>query len=220
MGVTVEGQVGPRVIQDGSNTELRQTRMGGLVVADGHAKYWELASRGYGYTISTAVAGTTLVAGNVSPVGAAAASILTLYNPLNSNVNAAILRVGIGSVSSGAAGVGAGAFAYNVAYNQTVTAVQNAIPISTLTGQQSGSRCKGYTQTALTGSAAQILLRAMAFNLLAGGQQGATTQCIYTAEDIAGSIICPPGGLFTIAAPAVGVTWVISAVIDFEEVPV
>jgi hypothetical protein len=215
MGVTVEGQVGPRTVQDGANTELRQTRMGGLVVADGHGRYWEPASRGYSFCVTTALAGTTIVAANNAPPAAAAATILSLYNPLNTQVNASILRVGIGSISGTP---GAGSFAYCVSYNNVITAAQNATPLNTLSGQQT-SKCKGFTQTGLTGGLVHTTLRAAPYTMFAGAI-AATTPGLYMVEELAGSVVLPPGGVFTIASPATGTTHIVYAYIDYEEVPV
>lgn len=110
MGMKVEGQVGPRTVADGANTELRQGRTGALVVSDGHGRYREPTSRGLVFIASTAVAGvapgTTL----------STAPPMALWNPPGSGVNLSVARTSLGFVSGT---LGAGTIAYAVVSAQT-----------------------------------------------------------------------------------------------------
>src|ERR1041384_3537743 len=122
MAMPVQGQVGPRTMQDGGAADLRQSRTGDLVVCHGHGRFYEPSSRGSMFAVSTVNTGTTVVTANASPVGAAAASLLSLYNPTGSGINAVVLRTIIGTISGTP---GAGCFSYNMAWGQTLTETQN-----------------------------------------------------------------------------------------------
>src|SRR5258706_15466591 len=123
MGISIEGQVGPRYVGDGAEVEVRQNRSGALVTVDAHGRFFEPASRGLIFSGGTAVAGTTVVAGNVAPPAAAAATVISVYNPLGSGVTVEILRAFLQHVSGTP---GAGAWMWCVAYGTTpVSAAQN-----------------------------------------------------------------------------------------------
>lgn len=211
----VVGLVAP--VADGSDTPLRQARNRELVVTPGHGDYAEPGSRGLVYHGMTAIAGTTVVAANNSPVAAAAATILTLYNPLNSGVNAEILRTYVHYISGTPA---AGAIAYNMAWNQNITATPNnagtsgALPVCPLNGQS--GKCKIYTQTALTGGVtAQALTRSITSSFAAA--LAASTAQQIAVDELRGEIVVPPGGLVSIATPATGTTLILVASFVWQE---
>src|SRR5207253_9341136 len=82
----VQGQTGPQVNPDGSAPNIRVGRLGELVCADSLGKYYELSRRNQlfmGAMQAGAALGTALTATAVT---------LTLYNPLGSQVNLAILQ--------------------------------------------------------------------------------------------------------------------------------
>jgi len=153
-------------------------------------------------------------------VAAAAATILTLYNPPNSGVNAEVLRTVLSFISGTP---GAGAFAYNMAWGQLITATPNnggssgVLPVSPYSGQV--GKCKIFTQTALTsGTVAQTLVRSIISSFAAALTNAATVQN-YT-DDVRGEIVVPPGGLLTLASPATGTTLVMAASFVWQENPI
>jgi len=211
----IEGQVGPRIVQDGGNTELRLSRMGSAVVQPAHSKYYEAASRAKLFTISTATAGTTIVSANAAPPAAAAATILSLYNPFGSNINAIIVKTVLQNISGTP---GAGAFMYCVSWANRITAAQNATPRCNYIGG-ANPICQGYTQTALTGGLVHVVLRAIGFASFAGAVAAANPG-IANVDYVDGEIVVPPGGVLTIADAATGTSHVVAASITWEEVPV
>jgi hypothetical protein len=211
----IEGQVGPRTVQDGGSTELRQSRLGALVTQHAHSKYYEAVSRGKVFTISTAVAGTTVAAANAAPPAAAAATVLSLYNPIGSGVNAVVMRGLLGSVS-GTPGIGA--FQWCVSWGNRVTATANATTRCNLIGGSSPV-CQGFTQTALTGGLVHVNLRPLGVATFAGAI-AATTPGLVGIDPVDGDIIVPPGGILTIADAATGTSHVVYGSISWEEVPV
>jgi hypothetical protein len=82
-----ELRAGVRRLIDGGADLIRGTQDSALVTADGHGRYGEMGARGFVFSGGTGAAGTTIVAANNTPVAAAAASILSLYNPIGSGVD-------------------------------------------------------------------------------------------------------------------------------------
>ena len=214
MGILIEGQVGPRVVQDGSNTELRQARLGSLVTTPAHAVGYEAVSRQKMFTVGTAMAGTTVVAANAAPPAAAAATILSLYNPPCSGVVAVMMKCVIGNIS-GTPGVGA--FTYCVSYGNTISAAQNVTPRCMYYGG-SAPLCRGYSQTALTGGLVHVVLRPIGHASFAGAIAATTPNMDFT-DYLNGEIVIPQGGVLTIADCATGTSHVVWANFTWEEVP-
>jgi len=217
MAIPVSGQVGPVPAADGSQTLIRQGRDSETIVADYVARFAEATRRRKTFSGTTAIAGTTIVAANNHPIAAAAASAISLYNPLGSGVDLHILQAFLIAVSGTP---GAGMFVWDVAFNQTITAVQNnngtagVMPVCNYASGITGAG-KIFTQTALTGSGAQVLLRPYA--AFFGGAVGATTPGLYV-DNVDGGIILPPGGLASIASPATGTTFVVGMGIEWAEI--
>jgi hypothetical protein len=219
MSIEIKGQVGPQPAADGSNPEMRQGRDSEVITADAVARFSEATRRRKTFCGMTAVTGTTIVAANVSPVAAAAASILSLYNPLGSGVDLHLLASYLSAISGT---MPAGAFVYNIAYNQAVTATQNnggtagATSVCTY-GSGAAGVGRVFTQTALTGSVgAQTLLRPIGASWFAAVLAASTVANFTDAID--GAIVLPPGGLLSIAAPAAGTTVVMVAGFEWMEI--
>lgn len=215
-----EIRAGIRRLLDGSADVARGTQDSALVTADGHGRYGELAARGAMFSGGTGFAGTTIVAANVTPIGAAAATILSLYNPIGSGVDVELIRTLIAHISGTP---GAGAWLYNFQFNQTLTAIQNCFgvaggtPVPNRLGGNAGGKARVFTQTALTGSAAQLQHRAIGTTQFAAAI-AATTQGLGFVDEVAGSIVIPPGGLLSIAAPVIGTTHIVAASFEWDEV--
>lgn len=220
MGIGAEGQVGPRYMSDGGNTEWRQERTGGLVVTQAHGAMGEAAQRGKLFSGMTAPGGTTIVAANVSPVGAAAASILSLYNPVGSGVLAVVHRLIIQNISGTP---GATAMTLDAAFNQVITATPNnggtagAYPANHMAGGNSGT-CIAYTQTNLTGAAAQTYFRLLGHVAFATAL-AATTPNMVKIELLEGEIALGPGSIISLSAGATGTSHIVAASFTWEEVP-
>lgn len=218
MSIEIEGMVGPVASADGSNPALRQGRDAETITADAIPRFSESTRRAATFTGMTVVAGTTIVAANVTPVAAAAASMISLWNPIGSKKDLHLIRSFINGIS-GTPGVGA--WVYNVAFNQTITAVQNnqgvagLMPVCTYGSGVTGVG-KVFTQTALTGATLQALFKGIGFSLF-GGALAATTAVNYV-DQIDGAIVLPPGGLLTLAPPLIGTTLVVAGGFDWMEI--
>src|SRR5262245_51313223 len=120
------GLAGPR----GDGSILEEERIGKSlekIISELHGRRYENASRGNIYAVSTVLAGTTVVAGNVAPPAAAAATVLTLYNPANSRVELEVLKVILYHISGTP---GAGSWAHCLSQSAAITAAENAAPTS------------------------------------------------------------------------------------------
>jgi hypothetical protein len=204
MGVSIEGQVGPRYTGDGSATEVRQSRFGGLVVTDAHGRYWEACSRGNVFCAANTAAQAT-------STSSATATGLILSNPAASGKYLSILDITVGVGAAVAAAFEVGLFA-NVA-SQTQAAVTHTTPITprcALIG--SGAVPVGLVDSAATLPAAPVHIR----TLLASGWVTATAQSQEVAKDeIAGAIILMPNTAVSIQS-IVGTQSIIAS-ITWEE---
>lgn len=100
MGMEVQGIVGPVSLADGTGRIFRQTRTGGQVVSDEHARFYEATVRQNVYTVANQ-AGITTQAGLSATTPA-----LTLYNPAGSGVVGVLIYAGfVASVAFAAASV-------------------------------------------------------------------------------------------------------------------
>lgn len=221
LALPAEGRAGLRVLSDGAQDFFRQGREGALIVNDGAARYGEATSRNTVFTITTAAAGTTVVAANASPVAAGGATILSLYNPIGSGKNLEVIKVYCNIISGTTA---AGGMVFNVASNQNITAVQNnggsagVGPIPNFIGA-GASVARAFTQTALTGGVGSMtLFRAVNGAVPFAAAAAATTVGLNALDEVEGSIIVPPGGVLTIADVAIGTTVAVQAAMTYREV--
>jgi hypothetical protein len=212
----IQGQVGqpsPTTIQPGTTPTLRLGGMADQIVSQLQGRYYENCYRNNMFALSTIALGTTIVAANVSPVGAAAAPMFAMYNPAGSGKNAVISRIIVNTLS----GTPGGPFVLNVIPpNAGITAVANLTAINLATLVAAGSVMRGFVQTALTGGAQSVMLRA-----LGGPGAVAVGAGIYSvAEETAGDLIIPPGGALILAVTATGTTHIAAASFVYTEVPV
>lgn len=213
MAFEINGKVGPGFAQDGSLVDPRMTKDLGTTVQELHGRYFESTYRGSVFTCSTAAAGITLAATNLSPLAAGTGTpIVGLFNPQGSGKNLVLNKLAVCVITSTAS---TGNIVWNYAVNQTITAAANGTITSNFIGGASASVVKAYVNTATTGSTAGIMLRP-AFQLqfvTAAGE--AVGNC---EVDLNGDIIVPPGGYIGLANGVSNTTTVLSASITWEEV--
>lgn len=214
--------IGPIVSGDGQTSDrLRAGNNRELIVSDLRGRFAEAAARGILFDAMTALAGTTIVAGNVAPPAAAAATVLSVYNPEGSGVDLEIL-IGWLMHISGTPGAGAWAWCGGRAIGGTaITAAQNnggtaaAGPFGTRI-PSGASKAKVFTQTALTGGPLHAVTRPFPSAQFAGAI-AATTPNQVVIDDVAGSIIVQPGGVVSLAPPAAGTTHIVAAGMLWQE---
>lgn len=216
----ISGQVGPAPAADGASPNIRQGRDGEIVSADSIARFAEATRRRKTFSGMTGAGGTTIVAANNSPIAAAAATILSLYNPGNSGVDLHVLKASISLISGTPSN---GAFVWNIGYGNVITATQNNGGVAGAPGvcnYASGINpaAKVFTQTPLTGSLLQALLRPFDAAVVFAGPITAATPVVNFVDKVDGDIVLPPGGLLSIASPGTGTTQSIVAGIEWMEI--
>lgn len=160
----------------------------------GVARFARAVKEGRAYSISTPLAGTTAAAAHLSPVAAAAATLLSVYNPQTSGYVANVWRV-TGDFISGTVEVGT--YTWNFHGSATVTAAQSAALTRNLlvSGAASPDGCpfKGFTGETITGGVLALQGPPIGMWATAGTQR--MDQWIDAAIQI------PQGGMVTIGAP-------------------
>lgn len=206
--------VGPIPQGDGRGAGQQRTdRTNAAVSTQGHGKYAEQTSRGTVYCLATANTGATVAAGHVAPPAAAAATTLTLSNPVGSGVDFEILYATLSHLTGTP---GTGAWAYCVSPSSVISATPNATAQPQKVGS-AASKALGYTATALTAGLVHTTARLFANSVFAAAIDAAT-QNKNVLDEVDGSIVIPPGFILTLAPPATGTSHVVAAQIVFAEV--
>lgn len=182
-----------------------------------NAKYTLLAQQGKVFQVSGATTGTTIAAGHVAPPAAGAATLLSILNPLSSNVNLEIIEGSIGQISGTP---GAGTFSWCHAYQGTSVTAAEAVAIKRcLFASQKNTIASAWSATTLTGSVVHQVLAhfpsAPFAGVLALTSEGTAR---VTRHEVDGSIIVPPGWMLTLAPAATGTTHIVSVAITYAEV--
>jgi hypothetical protein len=211
MTMTLGGAVGPAVAGSGPGpVPVRLGNQTEVMVSELNGRYYEQTFRGNEFTFSSTLAGITIAAGMISPVGAAATVFLALANPVSSPVNLVIVRAKIWTVS----GTPGGPFGWNViAPNSGLTAA-GVKGINNKTFIQGGNGV-GFANAAMTGALAATMFRGI------GGQAAIAAGAgnYHVEEETAGDIIVLPGGAVLIAPTAAGTTHIAGASITYVETP-
>jgi hypothetical protein len=180
-------------------------------------KYQLLAAQGKVFEVSGAQAGTTIAAGHVAPPAAGAATLLSILNPLSSQVNLEIIQTKIGHVSGTP---GAGTFTYCHAYQgASITAAEAVAVKRALYLSQKATIALAWSATTLTGSVVHQVLShlpsAPFAGALAATSEGTARSIVH---DVDGMIVVPPGWMLTLAPAATGTTHIASVAIIYAEV--
>lgn len=193
---------------------LRGDKTAALVITDGHARYQEAVIQGNVYSLATAAAGVTIAAANVFSA-ANAQPLVGIFNPANSGVNAVVLR-GRHTWNSGT--TGASGLVWATAPSPAgITAASANSPINMLTLAATGSKMRGYTNsamTAITGNQITIFSGGPTVGALAAN--GSAT----FLDEVAGEFIIPPGAAGGLFAASAGTSPIVAASMTWEEVPV
>lgn len=210
----IQGEVGPASsssISAGVNINLRQGQLGELVVQQLHGRMYETTYRGNMYCAY--INALTLASTHATPLAAGTGTpIIGLHNPIGSGVNLVIQRTAYNTTS----GTPGGPLLYNLIVNpQNITAASAGTYFNCASLQQAGARARLFNNTATTGSTAGTALRTI----------GGTTTTAAAAgnylitDNVEGAIIVPQGLMLGLACTAAGTTHIISAFMEWEEVP-
>lgn len=180
-------------------------------------KYIELARKGRVFAASGAQAGTTIAAGHVAPPAAAAATMLSILNPIGSGMNLEIVEVMLGHVS----GIpGAGTFTYCMAYQEDkITAAEAVAVVQPVVTSARKSAVKAWSATTLTGSVVHEVMSHFPSAPFAGAlvatSTGTANSVIHAVD---GMIVVQPGWMLTLAPAATGTTHIVTCQIVYAEI--
>jgi hypothetical protein len=209
----ITGTVGPQLnTGDGSTPPggLRQGRGGEMVVTEYHGKYYEQNYRGNTYMASTAAAGA------VVPLFSTAAQQFLVYNPPGSGVNCVPNRVIVGYVSGTSA---AGHLC--IGHSLTVQAAPGTATLAPVyNGKVGAAAAAGKVAIYTPASPVTALTYHSPLDLSFMVQPATgTNNPVKMAMDFDGSIICPPGGMFSIAGN-IAVLFTVVITLLWEEIPI
>lgn len=181
-------------------------------------KYVLLAQQRKVFQVSGAQAGTTIAAGHVAPPAAAAATLLSILNPVGSPVNLEIIQASIGHISGTP---GAGTFTYCYSEQRSaLDGVAEAVAVKRcLYAGGTATVAKAWSATTLTGGVVHFVQAhfpsAPFAGALAATSEGTSAAIVH---DVDGMIIVPPGFMLTLAPAATGTTHIVSCSITYAEV--
>jgi hypothetical protein len=224
----IEGKVGPNTGADGVLGPARLARTGALVVADGHARFFEAAIRGAlfagGMTL-TSINNATFSTGTLT---ATATPIAGVWNPLNSGKNLVILQARIAPVNTALQATGAGALMWASSLGNGAISTGNS-PFNRGTGVASGSVAKDMSGVALTGLTNNLVVRdatALGSGVISNLSTLQTAAGLFppmlpSIDHVDGAFVVPPGGVLAILCttnPPVAISAASSLI--WEEVPI
>lgn len=202
-----EGKGGEQRVAESSPETLRLGYLGDLI-SNVNGRYYE--NNRYGRVFHGGMVALTSISNatfTVATTGATATPIAGLWNPLDSGVDAIILKAMLAAVITALQATGCGGFAWMASLgNKDIST--GASPTSGKTLKQIGSACKDVSGVPLTGmSGALRAFRASALNGGSGGnvaflatQVAMQTPAAPAPEEINGAIIVPPGGVLALMA--------------------
>jgi len=209
----IEGQVGPRIVSDGAETEVRLGRMGCVVTTDAHGRYTENTTRGYVYSASTAVAG-------VAPGTALSTTPpLALWNSPGSQVNLCVLWSQLGYVSGT---IGAGTVVYAYVLQQTTTPTTGT-ELATVCNNLSAARSRGRVFQGSTLASTPLILypaHTLQPTLATAPAAGGFAPAAVSKDEVAGGIVVPPGAVLVMqGVAAAGTAPLVLMGMAWEEFP-
>jgi hypothetical protein len=213
MGLKINGQVGPRVIADGAETEIRLDRSGAQVVTAAHGRYAEASMRSVVYGAATAAAG-------VAPGTALSTTPpFSLWNPTGSGVVLSVLRTSMGYVSGT---LGAGTIVYGFVPAQT-TLPSGGSELTTFATNISAARARGRVLQGSTHVAAGTIA-GPAFciqpTLATAPAAGGFVPLAPAIDDVAGLWTVQPGSALILqGVAAAGTSPLVSFGCMWEEIP-
>lgn len=179
---------------DGTQLDLPLGIFGSVMVNTQFGKYHELAARGSLYIGATALAGTII------PVNASnLVSTFTLWNPLGSGVNVALISYDAGLITATAV-IGSLALVYQASVGSAILAPtsQTALtPVNALVGSGRAPAARLLSAGTLTGTPSVLATLGVSF-----GTTTASAGPVTIHKEFDGTLIIPPGVLITTVSTA------------------
>jgi hypothetical protein len=204
MALPIAGNQGQTGKQTGANLGIGLGEYSEILVSPLMGKYYEQNYRGNKYVCSAAGGGVQLAATHLfSTAIASFTPVLAIYNPLTSTVNLVLQKVWCGLTAAPlATATQTGGFFLVGNAGQSITNAQSATPVNAKTLRASGSQAIGVTNVALAGAVGNAtLLRPITgdIEVVTATANATAINALLVMEEVAGSIIVPPGGYVGIA---------------------
>jgi hypothetical protein len=220
----LQGNQGQTGKQTGQNLTVGLGEFSELLVSQLMAKFYQANYRGLKFCASVGGAGQALAAANLfSTAIATFQPIFALYNPLTSLVNLVLQHLWCGVTADPAsAGVTGGFFLVGQA-GQSITNAASVTPVNLKTLRALGSVAIPILNAVLAGAAGNPLLLRPISSLIVPTAEGSTATPVLGAvpvEEVAGSVIIPPGGYVGIANGISNTTATVIAGAVWDEIPI
>src|SRR5438128_5062074 len=225
--VTVQGQVGPRAVSDGSTEDLRLGKTAEQVVQELHGRFYETNYRSALYSAGMGLTAINNVTYTTGSLGATCTPVAGVWNPAASVVNLVILQATLGLTMTALQATGGAPFAWAMSTGNGAIST-GAQPLNRKSLALAGSAARDMTNVALTGLTNNLAVRFA--SALGGGsaaqvaflatQASLQTTQVSTIEYLEGAIIVPPGGVLALLATGTPVAHSAASSLLWEEVPI
>lgn len=222
-----EVRTGTLISSDAAVNPARSDKTGSLVITDGHGRFQEAALRNGLFSVGMTVTSISNVSFTTGTLGATGTPIIGIWNPVGSGKNAVILQARLQLITTAlSTPTGPGCLMWCTAVQQS--AISTGItPLSRLSLIASGSVCKGYANTALTGLSGNLTVQeAAGFSTFVINATAAETAAGFLTagaggvDNIDGAFIVPPGGVLALLCTTTPVVISAASSILWEEVTI
>lgn len=202
-----EGHVGPQILTDGSDTEIRLGKAADVIVSELQGRFYESNYRGALFSDGLTLTAINNVTYTTGTLGATVTPIAGVYNPAGSGKNLVILQAQLAVATTALTATGGGPYVWATSLTTAPITTGNN-PLNRATLQQTGSVAKGLANVAPTGLTPNLAVRfasalggGSAYNIsFVGTAAGMQTQLQAFVENFDGSLIVPPGGVLALLA--------------------
>lgn len=211
-----------------ANPTARGGNQGEIIASELHGRLYQTNYDGNlyagGISTLTSISNATFT---VATLGATCTPVVGLWNPTTSGVNAIVIQSAMTAIMTALQATGCGGFVWATSVGNGAIST-GTTPISMLTLQASGSKCKDMSGIALTGLTTALTVK---FGSQLNGGSSYNTALLATAagfqttnqgarEDFDGGLIVPPGGVLALLAGTTPVAHSAISRILWEEAPV
>lgn len=220
---------GPLIGSNGSPTPFTAGYSGASRVLDAHARFMQAVWENRVFSTGMGVTSISNATFSIATLGVTCTPIVGLWNPSTSGVYAALWQAQLNIIMTALQATGCGPFQWAGSVGNTAITGAGVVPWNRKTLVQSGSSCRGFAGTALTGLTNNLVV--MNASSLSGGsavtaaflatQAGAQTQTPTGGqENFDGCLFVPPGGVIALLSGSTGVAHSAASGLVWEEIPV
>lgn len=219
----LQGNQGQSGKQIGQNIIAGLGEFSEVLISQLQGNYYEANFRGLKFCASDGGAGIVLAAVNLfSTAIASFQPIFALYNPLANQVNLVLQHIWCGVTGNPASSGVTGGFFLVGGSGQIITNPASVTPVNLKTLKAAGSVAIPILNAVLAGAVGNpLMLRPIASTNIPVAQPVSPNSLIgaVLVEEVAGSVIIPPGGYVGIANGISNTTATVVAGADWDEVP-